>query len=111
MKKNRLLLNQQYFRKFSIKNETGQKNLCLAGGVALNCVVNGKIVEEGIFDNVWIQPASGDAVAIQGSSNFTASGLGYTESDQYEMNMLLKEFGQREEMELRFQCPWFIKKE
>lgn len=40
---------------------TGKKNLCLAGGVALNCVANGKIIREGIFDDVWIQPASGDA--------------------------------------------------
>ncbi len=52
----------------SIKKETGQKNLCLAGGVALNCVVNGKIVEEGIFDNVWIQPASGDAGGALGAA-------------------------------------------
>jgi carbamoyltransferase len=40
---------------------TGKRNLCLAGGVALNCVANGKIVREGIFDDVWIQPAAGDA--------------------------------------------------
>ena len=44
-----------------IRKESGQKNLCLAGGVALNCVGNGKIVREGIFDRVWIQPAAGDA--------------------------------------------------
>jgi carbamoyltransferase len=41
--------------------ETGKKNLCLAGGVALNCVGNGKILREKIFDDVWIQPAAGDA--------------------------------------------------
>src|SRR6185369_12152973 len=40
---------------------TGLKNLCLAGGVALNCVGNGKILAEKIFDNIWIQPAAGDA--------------------------------------------------
>ncbi len=45
----------------NIKIETGSKNLCLAGGVALNCVANGKIIKEKIFDNIWIQPASGDA--------------------------------------------------
>ena len=45
----------------NIKEETGSKNLCLAGGVALNCVANGKIIKEKIFENVWIQPASGDA--------------------------------------------------
>jgi carbamoyltransferase len=40
---------------------TGEKNLCLAGGVALNCVANGLLLREGIFDNIYIQPASGDA--------------------------------------------------
>ena len=45
----------------NIQKETKIKNLCLAGGVALNCVANGKIVKNKIFDNVWIQPASGDA--------------------------------------------------
>src|ERR687885_2213678 len=41
--------------------ETGEKNLCLAGGVALNCVGNGRLLREGPFENVWIQPAAGDA--------------------------------------------------
>jgi carbamoyltransferase len=40
---------------------TGSRNLCLSGGVALNCVANGKILKEKIFDNIWVQPASGDA--------------------------------------------------
>ena len=44
-----------------IRKKTGMKNLCLAGGVALNCVGNGKILKEKIFDNIWIQPAAGDA--------------------------------------------------
>jgi carbamoyltransferase len=44
-----------------IRQKTGMKNLCLAGGVALNCVGNGKILKEKIFDNIWIQPAAGDA--------------------------------------------------
>lgn len=52
----------------SVKEETGQKNLCLAGGVALNCVANGKIVENGIFERVWIQPASGDAGGALGAA-------------------------------------------
>ncbi|MDA0902509.1 MAG: carbamoyltransferase [Proteobacteria bacterium] len=47
---------------------TGSKNLCLAGGVALNCVANGKILRAGIFDNVWIQPASGDAGGALGAA-------------------------------------------
>jgi len=51
-----------------IHKETGQKNLCLAGGVALNCVANGKLLREGPFDNVWIQPASGDAGGALGAA-------------------------------------------
>ena len=47
---------------------TGSKNLCLAGGVALNCVGNGKLVEEKIFEKIWIQPASGDAGGALGSA-------------------------------------------
>jgi carbamoyltransferase len=43
------------------RRETGMRDLCLAGGVALNCVGNGRIVREGIFDEIWIQPAAGDA--------------------------------------------------
>ena len=45
----------------SLAKETGQRNLCLAGGVALNCVANGKVLRDGAFDNIWVQPASGDA--------------------------------------------------
>ena len=43
------------------QKETGCKNLCMAGGVALNCVANGKLLKENIFDDIWIQPAAGDA--------------------------------------------------
>ena len=43
-----------------LRETTGAKNLCIAGGVALNCVANGRIVREAGFDNVWIQPAAGD---------------------------------------------------
>lgn len=50
---------------------TGKSNLCLAGGVALNCVANGKIVREKIFDEVWIQPASGDAGGALGAALLT----------------------------------------
>ncbi|KAF0225569.1 MAG: hypothetical protein FD176_255 [Rhodospirillaceae bacterium] len=52
----------------SIRQETGARNLCLAGGVALNCVANGKILREGIFDNIWIQPAAGDAGGALGAA-------------------------------------------
>ena len=48
--------------------ETGQKNLCLAGGVALNCVANGVLLREKIFENIWIQPASGDAGGALGAA-------------------------------------------
>ena len=52
----------------SLQKETGIKNLCLAGGVALNCVANGKLLEEKIFDDIWIQPASGDAGSALGAA-------------------------------------------
>ena len=52
----------------SAKHETGQSNLCLAGGVALNCVANGKILEAEIFDKIWIQPAAGDAGGAIGAA-------------------------------------------
>ena len=47
---------------------TGKKNLCLSGGVALNCVANGKLLDSGLFDRIWVQPASGDAGGALGSS-------------------------------------------
>lgn len=50
---------------------TGEKNLVLAGGVALNCVANGKILKEKIFDNIWIQPAAGDAGGALGAALYT----------------------------------------
>ena len=52
----------------SIRHEYGLKNLCLAGGVALNCVANGKILKEKIFENIWIQPAAGDAGGSLGAA-------------------------------------------
>ena len=52
----------------AIAAETGVKNLCLAGGVALNCVANGKILRDGKFDNIWIQPAAGDAGGAFGAA-------------------------------------------
>jgi len=52
----------------SIKKEFNSKNLCLAGGVALNCVANGKIEKEKIFENIWIQPAAGDAGGALGAA-------------------------------------------
>ena len=51
-----------------LKKEYGLSNLCLAGGVALNCVANGKILKEKIFDKIWIQPAAGDAGGSLGAA-------------------------------------------
>ncbi len=53
-----------------VRAVTGQKNLCLAGGVALNCVGNGRIAREKIFDKIWIQPAAGDAGGALGAALF-----------------------------------------
>ena len=52
----------------SLKEEFNVSNLCLAGGVALNCVANGKILKEKIFDNIWVQPAAGDAGGSLGAA-------------------------------------------
>ena len=52
----------------SIRQDTGEANLCLAGGVALNCVANGKLLRENIFDQIWIQPAAGDAGGALGAA-------------------------------------------
>ena len=51
-----------------LAKETGMKNLCLAGGVALNCVANGKILHDGAFENIWVQPAAGDAGGALGAA-------------------------------------------
>jgi carbamoyltransferase len=53
-----------------VHHETGAKNLCLAGGVALNCVANGRILRESPFDDLWIQPAAGDAGGALGTALF-----------------------------------------
>ncbi len=52
----------------ALAKETGQKNLCMAGGVALNCVANGKILRDGAFENIWVQPAAGDAGGALGAA-------------------------------------------
>ena len=68
----------------SIRKEYNIKNLCLAGGVALNCVANGKILKEKIFDNIWIQPAAGDA----GGSLGAALALWFIENDKVKKKSL-----------------------
>ncbi len=55
-----------------LKARTGSSNLCMAGGVALNCVANGKILQSKIFENIWIQPAAGDAGGSLGAALFAA---------------------------------------
>ncbi|MHA1132737.1 MAG: carbamoyltransferase family protein [Alphaproteobacteria bacterium] len=52
----------------SLAAETGQPNLCLAGGVALNCVANGKVLRDGSFERIWVQPAAGDAGGALGAA-------------------------------------------
>src|SRR2546423_344387 len=52
----------------SLASKTGARNLCLAGGVALNCVANGKVLRDGKFDRIWIQPAAGDAGGAVGAA-------------------------------------------
>jgi carbamoyltransferase len=52
----------------ALSKETAQKNLCLAGGVALNCVANGKVARDGAFKNIWVQPAAGDAGGALGAA-------------------------------------------
>ena len=52
----------------TLHEETGEKNLCLAGGVALNCVANGRLLREGPYENIWIQPAAGDAGGAVGAA-------------------------------------------
>ncbi len=59
----------------SLAQETGSKNLCLAGGVALNCVANGKVLKDGAFENIWTQPAAGDAGGALGAALATYYGL------------------------------------
>lgn len=54
-----------------IKNETGKENLCMAGGVALNCVANGRILRDSPFNNIFIQPAAGDAGGAVGAALYT----------------------------------------
>jgi carbamoyltransferase len=69
---------------------TGCENLCMAGGVALNCVANGKLLRTGIFKNIWIQPAAGDAGGALGAAlaaeYIACSGSRNTDNIQDSMN-------------------------
>ena len=63
----------------SLRKEYGIENLCMAGGVALNCVANGKILRDGAFRDIWVQPAAGDAGGSVGAAYAAWHGeLGFT---------------------------------
>ncbi|KQW56679.1 MULTISPECIES: carbamoyltransferase [unclassified Ensifer] len=81
--------------------ETGERNLCLAGGVALNCVANGKLLKAGIFENIWIQPAAGDAGGALGAAltvwhGFLSNGRKVNGRDSMEGAYLGPAYGQKE---------------
>jgi carbamoyltransferase len=59
-----------------LHKETGRENLCMAGGVALNCVINGQILREGPFERLWVQPAAGDAGGALGVAQAISSTVG-----------------------------------
>jgi carbamoyltransferase len=85
----------------SAAKETGSANLCLAGGVALNCVANGKILRDGSFENIWIQPAAGDAGGALGAAlaahyQFNGSPRQVSGGDSMSGSYLGPEFGQAE---------------
>ena len=71
---------------YSIRDEYNLKNLCMAGGVALNCVANGKILEKKIFDNIWVQPAAGDAGGAIGSALYVWHNLVNQKNNYKEKN-------------------------
>jgi carbamoyltransferase len=74
----------------NVKKETNEKNLCLAGGVALNCVGNGKLLRTNIFDNIWIQPAAGDAGGALGAAYIAYHHYKNKPSFKYTVNDLMK---------------------
>ena len=84
-----------------VYDETGQKNLALAGGVALNCVANGKLLRQGPFENIWIQPAAGDAggalgAALIGWHNYFEKPRSVNGKDSQKGSYLGPEFSERE---------------
>ena len=85
----------------SLAKKTGARNLCLAGGVALNCVANGKVLRDGKFENIWIQPAAGDAggavgAALAACHQFKAQPRSIGNSDGMSGAFLGPEFAQAE---------------
>ncbi len=85
----------------SLAAKTGARNLCLAGGVALNCVANGKVLRDGRFENIWIQPAAGDAGGAVGAAlaafhQFKGGSRGVAARDGMSGAFLGPEFSQSE---------------
>jgi carbamoyltransferase len=85
-----------------LHRETGMRNLCLAGGVALNCVANGRLLREGPFSSIWIQPAAGDAGGALGAALFAwhrylgKPRLADNTHDLQQGSLLGPEYGERE---------------
>ena len=98
------LVTEEIVLKIAIeaKRITGSKNLCLAGGVALNCVANGKLLRAGIFENIFIQPAAGDSGGALGAAlainylNFRAERVVNSESDTMQGTYLGPDFSNRD---------------
>ena len=98
----------------TVREKTGMKNLCLAGGVALNCVGNGRILREGLFDDIWIQPAAGDAGGALGAALYAWHKYldqprePAPERDRQKASLLGPMFGEQEiEPALKkFNAPW-----
>ena len=87
----------------ALHRETGLRNLCLAGGVALNCVANGKLLREGIFDQIWVQPAAGDAGGALGAA--LSAYHGYVDQPRAPLN------GFRDRMKGAYLGPEFSQEE
>ncbi len=85
----------------SLKKEFNIPNLCLAGGVALNCVANGKLLKEKIFQNIWVQPAAGDA----GGSLGAALAYWYKENNEF------RKINPKDDMKGSFLGPEYSQKE
>ena len=99
----------------NIASETGEQNLCLAGGVALNCVANGILLREKIFKNIWIQPAAGDVGGALGAAlsvwhlHFNKERKILVKSDAMRGSYLGPEFSNYEIENQLKECGLFIK--
>lgn len=87
----------------TLQKETGEENLCLAGGVALNCVANGRIVREGPFKEIWVQPAAGDAGGALGAAS--VAWHGYLGKDRPTLDVQSRSPGTRDRMQGSYLGP------